>query len=226
MTPRFLITLGVLALALFLPASASAVERTVTVKGSATQKVPNDAAKLGFSVSKERKSRQAALRVVAAKLRAVIATVQATPGVGAGDVTTGAISVRKITRNKHVLFRASEGVGVVLHEPQRAGELVNAAVAAGATGTRGPDFFASNPEVAYNNTLLAAFDQAKGKAATLATRAGATLGPAITIEEFTEAIPVEGPTSTKGAADAAPAPPVKPGASTVTATVRVVFALE
>ena len=111
--------------------------------------------------------------------------------------------------------------------PQRAGELVNAAIAAGATGSRGPDFFAANPEAAYNNTLLAAFDQAKGKAATLATRAGATLGPAITIEESTEAVPVEGGrASPKGAADTAPTPPAKPGASTVTATVRVVFALE
>jgi len=218
---------AVVVLALLIPASASAVERTVTVKGTATQKVPNDAAKLGFSVSVERKSRATALRIVAVKLRAVITVVQASPGIGPGDVSTGAISVRKIIRNKHTLFRASEGVGVVLHEPARAGELVNVAVAAGATGTRGPDFFAANPEAAYNNTLLAAFDQAKGKASTLATRAGATLGPAVTIEESTEAVPVEGGrASPKGAADTAPAPPAKPGASTVTATVRVVFALE
>lgn len=220
--------LGATAFALLLPATASAAERTVTVKGSATQKVPNDAAKLGFSVSEERKSRGAALHVVAARLRAVIAAVQATPGIGAGDVTTGQISVHKISRNEHTLFRASEGVGVVLHEPSKAGDLVNAAVAAGATGTRGPTFFASNPEAAYNNTLLAAFDQAKGKASTLATRAGAVLGPAITIEETTEAVPIEGTAKAKGpqAGAEAPSPPAKPGASTVTATVRVVFALE
>lgn len=229
MDRRPLIALVALALALILPASANAAERTVTVKGSATQKVPNDAAKLGFSVSEERKSRGAALQVVAAKLRAVIAVVQATPGVGAGDVTTGQISVRKISRDKRTLFRASEGIGVVLHEPSKAGELVNAAVAAGATGTRGPTFFASNPEAAYNNTLLAAFDQAKSKASTLATRASATLGPAITIEETTEAVPVEGTAKAKGpqaGAEAPAPPPAKPGASTVTATVRVIFALE
>lgn len=228
MIRRLPIVLVLLALTMLLPASAIAAERTVTVKGSATQKVPNDAAKLGFSVSKERKTRGAALHVVAVKLRAVIAVVQATPGIGPGDVTTGQISVRKISRNKHTLFRASEGVGVVLHEPQRSGELVSAAVAAGATGTRGPEFFAGNPEAAYNNTLLAAFDQAKGKAATLATRAGATLGPAITIEETTEAVPIEGTAKAKGpqAGAEAPTPPAKPGASTVTATVRVVFALE
>ena len=193
------IALALLALAMLLPASAGAAERTVTVKGSATQKVPNDAAKLGFSVSKERKTRGAALHVVAIKLRAVIAAVQATPGIGPGDVTTGQISVRKISRDKHTLFRAAEGVGVDPPRTPALGELVNAAVAAGATGTRGPDFFASNPEAAYNNTLLAAFDQAKAKAATLATRAGAVLGPAITIEETTEAVAVEPQSKTRRA---------------------------
>jgi uncharacterized protein YggE len=221
-----LVATAALALALFLPASASAVERTVTVKGSATQEVPNDAAKLGFSVSKERKSRQSALRIVAIRLRAVIAAIQATPGIGPGDLTTGEISVRKTTRGKRTVWRAAEGVGVILHQPERSGELVNAAVAAGATGTRGPDFFSSNPEAAYNNTLIAAFDQAKGKATALAIRAGTTLGPALTIEEESEVVPTERSASPKGASDTAPAPPVKPGASTVTATVRVVFSLE
>ena len=218
--------LAALVFALLLPASASAVERTVTVKGSATQKVPNDAARLGFSVSVERKTRKAALHVVAVRLRAVIAAIQATPGIGPGDVTTGQISVERSRVGESTVYRASEGVGVILHEPDRAGELVNAAVAAGATGTRGPDFFSSNPEAAYNNTLLAAFDQAKAKATTLATRAGATLGPALTIEESTEAVPAQPRGKELESAAGAPAPPAKPGASTVTATVRVVFALE
>jgi uncharacterized protein len=220
------IALAALVLVLLLPATASAAERTVTVKGSATQEVPNDAAKLGFSVSKERRSRQAALHIVAIRLRTVIAAVQATPGIGPGDVTTGAISVHKTTGGKRPLFRAAEGIGVILHQPDRAGELVNAAVAAGATSTRGPDFFSSNPEAAYNNTLIAAFDQAKAKAAALATRAGATLGPALTIEETTEAVPNERSSKARGPRSPSPTPPTKPGGSTVTASVHVVFALE
>ncbi len=226
MNRRILTVLAVLAFALLVPATAAALERTITVKGSATQQVPNDAAELGFSVSKERKSRGAALRIVAIRLRAVIAAAQTIPGIGPGDLTTGEISVRKTTRGKHSVWRAAEGVGVILHQPDRAGELVNAAVAAGATGTRGPDFFASNPDLAYNNTLLAAFDQAKAKAAALAIRAGATLGPALNIEEATEVVPTERSADAKGPRAPSPAPPVKPGASTVTASVRVVFALE
>ena len=217
--------LAVLALALLLPTGAAAAERTVSVHGTATQKVPNDTASLGFSVSMERKTRKAALQAVAVHLRTVIAAVQATPGIGPGDISTGEISVRKTVKGKRPLYRAAEGIGVILHEPARAGELVNTAVAAGATGTRGPNFFAGNPELAFNNALLAAFAQAKAKATALATSAGATLGPVLSIEEGTE---VSGPplgAAGKGTT-AAPSPPVKPGNSTVTATVRVIFALQ
>lgn len=226
MNRRPLIVLAAVMLALLLPATAAAAERTVSVHGTSTLKVPNDTASLGFSVSKERKSRKAAIQAVAVDLRKVITTVQGTPGVGPGDISTGEISVRKTTKGKRALYRAAEGIGVVLHEPNRAGELVNAAIAAGATGTRGPNFFAGNPEAAFNNALLAAFAQAKAKATALATSAGATLGQVLSIEEGTE---VSGTTPVSADAkgvEASPSPPVKPGNSTVTATVRVVFALQ
>jgi uncharacterized protein YggE len=116
-------------------------------------------------------------------------------------------------------------ISVILHQPDRAGEMVNAAVAAGATGTSGPRFFPGDPELAYEDTLVAAFDQAKAKAAALASRAGATLGPAISIEEGAEVVPAQPQAGQKGAS-AGPPPPTKPGSSTVTATVRVVFGLQ
>lgn len=217
--------IAVLGLALLAPASVTAQERTVSVKGTATQEVPNDTASLRFSVSKERRSRAAALRIVSLRLRGVIGAVQGFPGVGPGDVTTGEISIRKVFRHERPVYRASEGVTVILHQPERAGEMIAAAIGAGATGTSGPDFFPGDPELAYTNTLIAAFDQAKAKASALAVRAGATLGPAISIEEGADVVPSQ-PTSRAAPKDAEPAPPVKPGGSTVTATVRVVFALE
>ena len=212
------------ALALLAPSSAAALDRTVSVSGSATEEVPNDTARLGFSVSKERKTRGAALSVVSTRLKEVIAAVQEIPGVGPGDLTTGRVSLRKVTRNEHTLWRASEGVSVVLHQPDRAGEMIGAAVGAGATGTKGPTFFPGDPEAAYANVLLAAFDQAKAKAQALATRSGSVLGPAISIEEGTESVPRK--KSADQVASAPAAPPTKPGGSIVTATVRVVFALQ
>lgn len=225
---RTSLPIALVALALLVPAAAAtAAERTVSVTASATLKVPNDTAGLGFSVSEERRSRGAALRAASARLRRVIAAVQGVPGVGPGDVRTGRISVRKAFRGKRVVFRATEGIGVTLHQPERAGDLVTAAIDAGATGVSGPNFFVGDSEAAYTRALIAAFDKARAKALALATQAGAALGPAISIQESGGPEPVQ-EDSAKGAPAGAPAasPPVKPGTSTVTATVGVVFALQ
>lgn len=236
--------LGLFALALMSPASALAVERTVSVEATATVKVPNDSASIGLGVSLKRGSRGGALGATSAKLSNVIAAVRTIPGVGAGDVQTGRVSVRKTPDGR---YRASEGVSVTLHEPSRAGELVQVAIGAGATGVRGPNYFVGDEEAAFSTALAAAFQKAKAKAATLAAQAGATLGPVLTINEGgkpefvptpAEAAPESGkacgvksepaaPVANRAQSDAcATPPPTKPGTSTVTATVGVVFALQ
>jgi uncharacterized protein len=214
-----------LCLALLAAPVASAQDRTVSVRGEATVTVPNDSARLGFSVTKTRGKRSAALRAVATKLRAVIAAVQGSPGVGDGDIATGRISVREVTAGDHTAYRASEGIRVILHQPDAAGALVTTAIAAGATGTRGPTFFAGSTAVAYNAALAAAFDQARERAGALAARAGATLGQVLTIAEDGEVVPIT-PASSDGTTKAQESPPTKPGRSTVTATLHVVFALQ
>ncbi len=179
---RLLLALAVTA-ALLAPATASALDRTVSVQATVEREVTNDSAEIGFSVSKERHGRGAALHVVALRLRAVIAAAQATPGVGPGDVTTGPIAVRRVERGKRPVYRASEGVTVILHRPEAAGALISAGVAAGATSTRGPNFFVGDREAAYDAALVEAVKRAKAKAEALAGAAGATLGPVITIAE-------------------------------------------
>lgn len=223
---RLLLPLA-LAAALLAPATAIGAERTVSVQATVERQVPNDAARVSFTVSKERPGRAAALRVVALRLRAVIAAVQSTPGVGSGDVTTGPISVRRVERGKRPIYRASGSVAVVTHDPEAAGDLVAAGVAAGATSTRGPNFFVGDREAAYNAALVEALNQARAKAGLLATAAGATLGPAITIAESGNVVPFSAPQAKEVASgvETASSPPVKPGRSTVTATVAATFAL-
>ena len=161
----------------------AAVERTVSVSAEATLKVPNDSASLGFSVSRERRSRGAALRAVAGRAARRHRRGTGDSGVGPGDVSTGRISVRKSFGGERPVYRAVEGVGVALHQPEKAGELVSAAITAGATGVSGPNFFVGDTEAAFANALAAAFDKAKLRATALATRAGGKLGPALTIDE-------------------------------------------
>jgi len=223
---RRLVLLVFLLVALAAPAAVAA-ERAVSVSATVERQVPNDAAEVHFSVGKERTGRAAALRVVAARVQAVIAASQRIDGVGAGDVTTGSISVRRVERGKRPVYRASEGVTVVTHQPEGAGELVAAGVAAGATSTRGPRFFVGDREMAYNAALVEALEKAKTKAGLLAAAAGARLGPAITIVEGGGVTSFSAPQASEPeAAKDVPAPPVKPGKSTVEATVAATFALE
>jgi uncharacterized protein len=225
---------ALLAACALLPAAAGAATgRSVAVTASATVKVPNDTAKLGFGVKQERKSRGAALQATAKQLRQVIAAAQSFPGVGEGDIRTGRIDVRPVQKGKVTVYRATEGIQVTLHEPSNAGELISNVLAAGATGVSGPSFSVGNQEEAFGKALAAAFTKAKERATVLATQAGAHLGAALTIEEgsgaefigprtFDTAAESE---SSAGKAAPEPAPPTKPGTSTVKATVHVIFEL-
>ncbi|HVV90618.1 MAG TPA: SIMPL domain-containing protein [Solirubrobacterales bacterium] len=221
---------ALLACCALLPAAAGAATgRTVAVTASATVKVPNDTAKVGFGVKRERKTRGAALQATAAGLRKVIAAARAFPGVGEGDVRTGRIDVRPVKQGKATVYRATEGIQVTLHEPSKAGELIAKGLAAGATGVSGPSFSVGNEEEAFAKVLAAAFDKAKERATVLAAQAGAKLGQALTIEEG-EGAEFVGPRTFEAgtessAGKAAPTPPTKPGTSSVKATVHVVFEL-
>jgi uncharacterized protein len=223
---------ALLAVGALLPAAAGAATgRTVAVTASATIKVPNDTAKIGFGVKREAKTRGAALSATAAALRKVIAAAQAFPGVGEGDVRTGRINVRPVTaKGKATVYRATEGASVTLHEPSKSGELISKVIGAGATGISGPTFTVGSQEEAFAKVLAAAFVKAKERAAVLAAQAGAGLGAALTIEEGegAELVPVFADKAAGGGEAAAPEatpPPTKPGTSTVKATVHVIFEL-
>ena len=230
-----MLALGALALLLlFLAAPAGAASgRTVSVAATATIEVPRDSARLGFGVFKERPTRGAALRAASAKLRRVIAAARSVPGVEPGAVGTGAISVHKVTRGAKTVYRATQGVSVTLSQADRAGELVRKAIAAGATGVRGPYFFVADTDGAARRALAAAFAKAQARAATLAAAAGATLGPVLTIDEGGETkVEIVAPksednvgSSFESASEAEPAPPTKPGRAKVRATVHAVFEL-
>jgi uncharacterized protein len=221
---------ALLACALLPAAAGAATGRTVAVTANATIKLPNDTATVGLGVKRERKTRSAALQETAKGLRKVIATAEAFPGVEAGDIRTGRINVRPVHKGKVTIYRATEGIGVTLHEPAKAGELISQGLAAGATGVSGPSFKVGNEEEAFGKALAAAFTKAKERASILAGQAGAKLGEALTIEEGEGAELVQpefksADAETEGASTTATPPPTKPGTSTVRATVHVIFEL-
>jgi uncharacterized protein YggE len=119
--------------------------------------------------------------------------------------------------------RGAEAIGAVrVHAAaERAGEVAQAAMAAGADRLHGPRFEYDDADGVRGDLLGEAVAEARAKAERLAAAAGRTLGAVRVIEEAgPERVP--GPHRVM----AAEAPDVRPRELTVTATVTVTFGLE
>jgi uncharacterized protein YggE len=104
-------------------------------------------------------------------------------------------------------------------------------VGAGATNVNGPFFTASDPTETARQALAAAFDDAQVKAQRLAAAAGVELKGALSIREGVDVSTPQQVTADEQQAGSEPArprtpPPTRPGTSSVTATVSVVFEID
>jgi uncharacterized protein YggE len=215
------------------PASAPAQQRTISVTGDATLSAANDTARISFSVEALRGSRSSALGVASRRLRGVLGALRAN-GVAASDTRTGAISIRRervrTRRGRVVRYRARSGVRAVVRPASRSGDVVDAAVKAGASVSSGPTFFVADGKALQRRALVAAFANARAKAAALAGESGLALGRPLSVRESTF-VAAEPPSDDQQNAETAPvrgettpAPaPTRPGTTSVDATVYVVF---
>jgi uncharacterized protein YggE len=115
---------------------------------------------------------------------------------------------------------------VTVHQISKTGAVIQAAVDAGATSFSGVDLSSSKVEDLYRQALGLAFDEARAKAQELADRAGATLGPAITITEGSPDFDTCCGNQQNAVSGNVAVPPIAPGTTTVSAEVTVTFALE
>jgi uncharacterized protein YggE len=101
-----------------------------------------------------------------------------------------------------------------------AGDIVDAAVGAGANQVFGPSLLVSDHDAAYRTALTAAVAQARAKAETLASAAGRPLGAITAISEGgSTPIPLPAVGATKDSTV-----PIEPGTQKIQATVSVTFA--
>jgi uncharacterized protein YggE len=216
--------------ALFLvpAANAQSPARTISVTGEGTITAANDTARLGFGVEGRGATRPVALRNSSANLRQVLAALKGL-GVADRDLRTRGVSVaRRRDRRGRKLpgYIARGGVTAVVRDVSQTGPLVDAAVAAGAASVDGPSFFIDDPQAVLRRALVAAFRDARSKAAALAAEAGLTLGQTISIRESTF-VPSETDFSGEGGGGEeqrrGAAAPTRPGRTQVFGTVFVVF---
>ncbi|HKP89644.1 MAG TPA: SIMPL domain-containing protein [Thermoleophilaceae bacterium] len=202
----------------------------MSVTGDATRTARNDTARLQFRVTTRARTAANALDRNSARMGRVIAAIKA-QGIPAADIETQHVSLSRVRiriskgHHRHV-YRAANAVRVTVRSVPKTGAVIQAGVDAGATGFSGPDLSYSKAEDLYRAALGDAFDEARAKAQELADRAGATLGPAVTITEGSDEFSNGGNQQNATSGGGGRVTPIEPGTTTVFAEVSVTFALE
>ncbi len=200
--------------------------RSVTVNGSGTVESVPDRAHFAFGVESLGATAGEALEQNSKAMRAVLAALRRA-GVDLRDVRTQSVSLnpRYGDDGKSVTgYTAVNTVSVEVDSLERAGSLVDAAVAAGANQVQGPSLVREERDELYREALEAAVAEAKAKAQVLASAGGASVGQTLRIVEGGAVGPPMPVYERALAADAA-STPIQPGTEKIEATVTVTFAL-
>jgi uncharacterized protein YggE len=191
---------------------------SITVTGSAHRAVAPGAATWRAEAVESDDDPRAAFERCSTRLNALVERLGAV-----GEVATEAVVVQPRFEKGSATGAEAVGAVRVRSAAGRAADVAQAAMAAGADRLHGPRFEYDQASEVQGDLLGEAVADARAKAERLAAAAGGRLGSVQAIEEAgPERVP--GPQRTMAAV--AEAPDVRPRELTVTATVRVVFALE
>jgi uncharacterized protein YggE len=210
----------------FQPSSASsAAPETsggLTVAGTGTANVVPDRASFSFGTVNQARTAAAALAASSQAAGRIVDALRKA-GVAKADIQTSEISLSPRMNDAGdsiVGYTASNSVTVVARKLADAGDLVDAAVAAGANQVYGPNLLASDQDAAYRSALKAAVAKARDNAEALASASGLALGRITAIAESGGPVPL--PAADAGREMAAP---IEPGTQRIDATVSVTFAI-
>jgi uncharacterized protein YggE len=199
--------------------------RTITVTGMGSITVVPNRAAFSFGVTTQGRTAAAALAENAAQMRKVIAALKG-EGIAAADIQTQSVSLSPRYSNDGEMilgYTASNSVSATAKDINKAGLIVDAAVAAGANQVSGPSLTRGDSVTLYRRALQAAVADARAKAAAIASASRARLGVVRSVTEGSSA-PVPIPFAGKAAA-APDSTPVEPGTQQIQASVTVEFAI-
>ncbi len=201
---------------------------TLTVQGNGKVTVVPDVARVYLGVTLTKPTIKEARDAAAQAMTDVIGAIK---GLGVADAdiqTTGLSLSARYAQNSStriVGYVISEQVQVTVRNLDRAGDVVDAATAKGATDVNGISFELADPAKAMDDARAAAVVAARTSAQAMAGAAHVTLGAVVSISDASAPTPIY-----YGAAGAAPMAdvktPVQPGTQDVSASVTVVFELD
>jgi hypothetical protein len=210
------------------PATTDQPTHSITVTATGKTTVVPDVARVYLGVTTNRSTVKAARAAGAQSMTDIIAAVKGL-GVADADIQTTNLSLYPQygsgSTPKVVGYQISEQIEITVRDLDKAGDVVDAATAKGATDVNGISFEVADPVKAQNDARAAAVTAARASAQSMAGAASISLGAVISITDSTPPSPIfYGYGAMKAAAPSADvATPVQPGTQDLSATVTVVF---
>ena len=204
--------------------TATAPANTITVSGTGQIQAQPDEAFVSAGVRTQAQTAQAAQSQNNQQMQSVIDAVKAL-GIPAKDIQTGGVSLSPVYSNNQTIqaYEARNTVNVTVEQVSQAGQVLDAAVRAGANQTGGISFGLKDDTALRNKALAAAVADARSKADALAAAGGLKVSGIDSMMESSVSVPIPVARAPLGAAAASQAVPVEPGQLTVTAQVTVVY---
>jgi uncharacterized protein len=208
------------------PSGDPAAANTITVSASGKVTVTPDVARVSLGVSITKPTVKAARATAATVMTNIIAAVKAL-GVADADIQTVGLNLypqyARGSSTKIVGYTLGNQIQITVRDLDKADEVVDTAMAKGATDVAGISFDVSDPARALNDARVAAIAQAQTSAEAMATAAKVRLGSVVSITDASQQPQVYYGAMLRSAADAAT--PIQAGTQDVSATVIVVFSI-
>lgn len=207
--------------------SDNAFQRTISVTGEGTITAKPDSVQAEIGVTSLRNTLKEAIAENNEKMAAVIAALKDL-GIADKDIQTVRFNVELERANYNgpiTGYRVSNQLHVTIRGLNRAGEILDRAIEAGANDVSGIHFATSNVEELEKQARLAAITDAMSKAREMVEAAGAKLGSVLTITTASYNPPVYERSLFMASADVRSVP-IEPGESQLRVSVQVVFGIE
>jgi uncharacterized protein len=199
---------------------------TITVSASGKVTIVPDVARVNLGVTITKPTVKAARAAGAKVMTDVIAAIKGL-GVAEADLQTTNLSLYPQYGNgstpRIVGYQISEQLQVTVRDLDKAGDVVDVAMAKGATDINGISFDVADPVKALNDARAAAVAAARTSAQAMAAAGNVSLGAVVSITDATPASPIFYGYGARAAAIPDQATPVQPGTQDLSATVTVVF---
>jgi hypothetical protein len=212
---------------------ATAPEHTISVSGIGRVITTPDVADVQVGVSFTRVKVRDAQAAAATAMQAVIAALKKT-GIADKDIQTTSLSLQPVydyssngTPPRLTGYQIVNGVQATVRKLDTISDVIDGALAAGATTLDGINFRVSDPAAAEAQARDAAMKDARAKADALAKAAGVSINGVSSISEQSGSVPVPQPQfAAGGAKDAAASTPIQVGTNEVDVSVSVVYLID